>query len=137
MRSRIEWMSLIPLSVLLMGAADESDSKKENTDTNDAYVLILTPSDSNPDGVLERYPEISVSWDELARFNLLRSGTRIELKRDMLAKDQVLAKIAQSYGETEIRRTFDRSFMPVGQSPSPRRRCASYVEEIGRPHHFR
>jgi hypothetical protein len=31
----------------------------------------------------------------------------------MLAKDQVLAKVTQSYGETEIRRSFDSSFMPV------------------------
>jgi hypothetical protein len=104
-------MSLLPFSVLLMGAADESDSTKNKTD--DAYVLILTPSDSNPDGILERYPEITASWEDLARFNLLRSGTRVELKRQMLARDQVLAKVAQSYGETEIRRTFDRSFIPV------------------------
>jgi hypothetical protein len=112
-RSRIRWTALLPLSVLLMGAAEEKSATKKTDSEDDAYVLILTSSESNPEGILERYPEIETSWEELARFNLLRSGNPIELKREMLVKDRLLAKVAQSYGETEIRRSFDRSYMPV------------------------
>jgi hypothetical protein len=106
-------MSLIPLSVLLMGAADESESTKSTKKADDSYVVILTSSDSAPEGVLERYPEITAAWDDLAQFNLLRSGTPIELKREMFAKDQVLAKLSQFYGETEVLRSFDPNFIPV------------------------
>jgi hypothetical protein len=96
-----------------LGAADESGSTKNKKSPDDSYMLILTRSDSSPDAVYERYPEITTSWEDLARFNLLRSGGPIELKREMLAKDQVLVKIAQFYGETEVRRSFDPSFFPV------------------------
>jgi hypothetical protein len=101
------------LSVLLMGAAEKGDSTKNPKSPDDSYRLILTRSDSSPEVFFERYPEITTSWDDLARFNLLRSGNPIEIKREMLSKDQVLVKVAQHYGETEVRRSFDRSFIPV------------------------
>jgi hypothetical protein len=96
-----------------MGAADESGSTKGTKKADDSYVVILTSSDSHPEGVLERYPEVTATWDDLAQFNLLRSGTPVELTRDMLVQDRVLAKVSQFYGETEVQRSFDLNFVPV------------------------
>ncbi|MGH9461783.1 MAG: FecR domain-containing protein [Vicinamibacteria bacterium] len=90
--------------------AEESSDKKDHKET---YV-IMTSSESSPEELFRRYPELASSWDELARFNLLRSpGTTIEVPRDLLATDRILAKIAGVYGEAEVRRSFDDRYIPV------------------------
>lgn len=109
---------LVFMSLSILGAvaaarpAEESSDKK---DQKDAYVIITT-SESSPEELFRQYPELASSWDELARFNLLRSpGTTIEVPRDMLAADRTLAKIAGVYGEAEVRRSFDDRYIPVVQ----------------------
>ena len=90
-------------------AEESSDSKKKE----EAYV-ILTDSESTPDELFQRYPELSSSWDELARFNLLRRPrTVIEVPREMFGADRTLAKIAGIYGEAEVHRSFDDRYIPV------------------------
>jgi hypothetical protein len=93
---------------------EETADKKGRTDTS--YVII-TQSESSPEDLFRRYPELLSSWDELARFNLLRSpGTTIEVPRDLLTNDRILAKIAGTYGEAEVRRSFDDRYIPVVQN---------------------
>ncbi len=77
------------------------------------YVIILTGDESTPEKVLQRYPEIAAAWPKVATYNLLRPGTAIELSRDMLGRDRPLARLAQVYGETEVRRPFDARFIPA------------------------
>jgi hypothetical protein len=91
--------------------AEESSDKKDQKETS---YIIITSSESSPEELFRQYPELATSWDELARFNLLRSpGTTIEVPRDLLATDRVLAKIAGVYGEAEVRRSFDDRYIPV------------------------
>ena len=96
---------------LLMGATAESPDTKKKEDT---HYVILTEAESNPDELFRRYPELASSWDELARFNLLRrSGTAIEVPRAMLDAGRTFAKIAGIYGEAEVNRSFEDRYIPV------------------------
>lgn len=100
--------------VLLLGAAPAPRSEKaDRVRTTDPYVIVLTESDESSENVLRRYPEITGSWQDIADFNLLRPGARIELSRDMLGDDRVLAKGTDFYGEAEVKRSFDTRFMPL------------------------
>ena len=101
----------LPILAAAARPAEESSDKKDQKETS--YVII-TSSESSPEELFRRYPELASSWDELARFNLLRSpGTTIGVPRDMLAADRILAKIAGVYGEAEVRRSFDDRYIPV------------------------
>lgn len=88
------------------GASDSTGEKER-------YIIILTGDESTPEKVLQRYSEISATWPKVATYNLLRPGTPIELSRDMLGADRPLAKLAQVFGETEVRRPFDDRFIPA------------------------
>jgi len=85
----------------------------ENGDHRDPYVVLVTEGDSTVQAVFQRYPELKGSWEELARFNLLRSGHVIEIPPDMLESDGVLAKVASFYGEAEVKRSFDDRYLPL------------------------
>jgi hypothetical protein len=87
--------------------------KSSNGGKQEAYVIV-TDSEANPEALFERYPEIAGSWEELAKFNLLRRpGTAIEMPRAMLSTDHTLAKIAGLYGEAEVKRSFDNRYIPL------------------------
>lgn len=104
---------LAALAALLAGASGIQKAGDGSGDERDAYVLILTPSDTSPASVLERYPEITGTWDAVAEYNLLRPGSLIEVNRAMLTREKLLAKVAGFYGETEVRRSFDERYIPV------------------------
>lgn len=98
--------------VLTLGAqvveAAGNEDKKEST-----YV-ILTDAETSPEELFRRYPELTSSWDELARFNLLRHpGTAIEIPSAMMGADRTLAKVSGTYGEAEVQRSFDDRFIPA------------------------
>ena len=108
-------MLFFPIVIFLLGAGGPSHSAGEATNgkSKDAYVIV-TDTESNPEELFQRYPEISASWDELARFNLLKGrGTTIEMPREMLSSDHMLARIAGLYGEAEVRRSFDKRYIPL------------------------
>ncbi len=105
------WVTL--LGLLVSGGASAQGTRNDRSATEEPYVLILTGSDSSPEHVFTTYTEITAQWEDISRFNLLRSGGRLELTRDMFASDEFLAKIAGFYGETEVRRCFDQRFIPV------------------------
>jgi hypothetical protein len=98
-----------------IAARSETNRREENPSNQDGdrFVVVMTEEDSSAEAVFERYPEVSGSWEELAKFNLLRSGHVIEIPRNMLTTDGVLAKVASHYGEVEVKRGFDRRFIPV------------------------
>jgi hypothetical protein len=100
---------------LLLPVVSEGDDEPKSKEKQ-PFVLILTPSDTSPETVLTRYPEITGNWVDIAKHNLLRPGREIELTRDMLAADHYLAKVVGFYGETEVRRAFDERFIPVVQN---------------------
>jgi len=109
-------MLILSFILPLLGAgetpppAEESATEKKN----EGGYVILTDSESDPEELFRRYPEIAGSWSELARFNLLRRpGTAIEMPRELLRPDHTLAKIAGLYGEAEIQRSFDDRYIPV------------------------
>ena len=102
------------MSFLLAWASDAGARERSaSDDENDAYVVVMTEKDSSARALFERYPELDGSWDKLAKFNLLRAGHVIEIPRDMLASDGVLAKVANMYGEAEVKRSFDDRFIPI------------------------
>ena len=112
---------LVSMVLLLLGAplrameaAGPGTESADSKDKKDTPYVILTDSESSPDELFQRYPELASSWDELARFNLLRRpGTAIEVPRDMLGADRTLAKIDGLYGEAEVNRSFDNRYIPV------------------------
>ena len=77
------------------------------------YVVLVTEGDGTVQAVFERYPELRGSWEELARFNLLRPGRPIEIPLEMLEFPGTLAKVASFYGEAEVKRSFDPRFIPL------------------------
>jgi FecR protein len=99
-------LSIAP-TLTAAGAVAENDSKQE------PYVVLVTQGDETVQAVFGRYPELKGSWDELARYNLLRAGNTIEVPRDMLDTDGVLAKVGSFYGESEVKRSFDDRYLPV------------------------
>ncbi len=105
------WVTLMGL--LLSSGVSAQGTRNDRSAAPESYVLILTDSDSSPENVFQTYTEITGQWEDISRFNLLRSGLHLELTRDMFASDEFLAKIAGFYGETEIRRSFDHRFIPV------------------------
>jgi len=97
-----------------MEAARPATESADSEDKEETSYLILTDSESTPEELFKRYPELASSWEELARFNLLkRPGTAIEVPRDMLGADRTLAKIAGIYGEAEVNRSFDDRYIPL------------------------
>ena len=106
---------LFPIATCLLGLGGPILSGEESTNgkKKDAYVIV-TETESNPEELFKRYPEISGSWEELAKFNLLKGrGTPIEMPREMLGADYTLARIAGLYGEAEVRRSFDKRYIPL------------------------
>jgi hypothetical protein len=97
------------LASTLAGAAEAGG----NGEKVEPYVVLVTEGDSTVQAVFRRYPELKASWEELARFNLLRSGNAIEVPKEMLDTDAVLSKVANFYGEAEVKRSFDDHYVPV------------------------
>jgi hypothetical protein len=77
------------------------------------YVVLVTEGDGTVQAVFDRYPELRGSWEELAKFNLLRTGRPIEIPAEMLDPPGTLAKVASFYGEAEVKRSFDPRFIPL------------------------
>jgi hypothetical protein len=77
------------------------------------YVVLVTEGDGTVQSVFDRYPELRGSWEELAKFNLLRSGRAIEIPKEMLSSPGTLAKVASFHGEAEVKRSFDARFIPL------------------------
>jgi len=77
------------------------------------YVVLVTEGDGTVQAVFDRYPELRGSWEELARFNLLRAGRPLEIPLSMLDSPGTLAKVASFYGEAEVKRSFDPRFIPL------------------------
>jgi FecR protein len=95
-------------------AAMTTFAEAEATRTNqEPYVVLVTEGDSTAQAVFQRYPELKGSWEDIARFNLLRSGNAIEIPKEMLSTDGLLAKIANFYGEAEVKRSFDDKYLPL------------------------
>jgi hypothetical protein len=86
---------------------------EENPQNRAPYVVLVTEGDSTAEAIFRRYPELKGSFEELARFNLLRSGNPIEIPKEMLVTDGVLAKVASFFGEAEVKRSFDDRFLPL------------------------
>ncbi|GMR22036.1 MAG: FecR domain-containing protein [Acidobacteriota bacterium] len=111
----------LPLFALFVGAtlfattvAGAPETTKPVTEhDDDGFVVVMTEEDSSTQALFDRYPEMSGSWEELAKFNLLRSGHLIEIPRHMLSSDGMLAKVASAYGDVEVKRVFDKRFIPV------------------------
>ena len=78
-----------------------------------SYVVLVTEGDGTVQAVFDRYPELRGSWEELAKFNLLRAGRLIEIPSEMLDSPGTLAKVASFYGEAEVKRSFDPRFIPL------------------------
>lgn len=98
---------LAVVSTMPFAEAEDTRAQRE------PYVVLVTEKDSTVQAIFNRYPELKGSWEDLARFNLLRSGNAIEIPKDMLAADGVLAKVANFYGEAEVKRSFDDRYVPV------------------------
>ncbi len=77
------------------------------------YVVLVTEGDGTVQAVFERYPELRGSWEEIAKFNLLRAGQPIEIPAELLDSPGTLAKVASFYGEAEVKRSFDARFIPL------------------------
>ena len=110
---------MMKLSLLFVGAslfattAAGAPETKAATEDDAGFVVVMTEDDSSAQALFDHYPEMSGSWEELAKFNLLRSGHVIEIPRHMLSSDGMLAKVASYYGEVEVKRAFDKRFIPV------------------------
>ncbi len=104
---------VVAVTVLTLGAGKTLSAQAQKDNGSDPYVVIVTESDSSPESLLQSYPEVTSSWEDVALYNLLRPGRHIELTRDMLSRQKVLAKMSEHYGETEVRRLLDKRFMPV------------------------
>jgi hypothetical protein len=75
--------------------------------------VVLSEGEGSVQAVFDRYPELRTSWEELAKFNLLRGGHPIEIPEEMLEAPGALAKAASFYGEAEVKRSFDSRFVPL------------------------
>jgi hypothetical protein len=104
----------IAWALVATGAAASGSEKKSATDPDQqTFVVVMTEDDTSTQALFERYPEVSGSWEELAKFNLLRSGHALEIPGHLLSTDGVLAKVSSSHGEVEVKRVFDKRFIPV------------------------
>ena len=103
----------VTLFAATIAAAPETKPVTVNEHDDDSFVVVTTPDDSSARALFDRYPEMSGSWEELAKFNLLRSGHSIEIPRHMLSSDGMLTKVASAYGDVEVKRVFDKRFIPV------------------------
>jgi hypothetical protein len=114
-RSRRTVVSTLLALATVAGAASGSETpdKGRKKDAPSPYVVLATETDDSIRALFERYPELSGSWEELARFNLLRTGHPIEIPDSMLDSRGVLAKVASFYGEAEVKRSFDTRFIPA------------------------
>ena len=109
-------LTLLGAPLRAMEATRPAEESADSRGKKEASYVILTDSESSPDELFQRYPELASSWEELARFNLLRRpGTAIEVPRDMLGADRSLAKITGIYGEAEVNRSFDDRYIPLVQ----------------------
>lgn len=110
MKSRL-WIACALLSAAAVAAGSEKNSST-NRD-RDPFVVVVTEDDTSTQALFERYPEVSGSWEELAKFNLLRSGQALEIPSHLLSSDGVLAKVGNTHGDVEVKRVFDKRFIPV------------------------
>ena len=74
----------VTLFATTIAAAPETKPVTVNEHDDDGFVVVTTPDDSSARALFDRYPELSGSWEELAKFNLLRSGHSIEIPHHML-----------------------------------------------------
>ncbi len=86
---------------------------EEESGSSSPFVVLMTEDDASVQSLFARYPELKGSWEELAKFNLLRPGYAVEIPSDMLDSGGVLAKVASYYGEAEVKRSFDTRFIPL------------------------
>jgi len=113
-RARFAILSLgLAFSSLAFARDDDKDKNNGGGPDREPYAVVLTENDSSAQALFERYPELSGSWDELATFNLLETGRVLEIPKAMLSSDGVLAKVATSYGDVEVKRSFENRFIPV------------------------
>ncbi len=105
------WIAWILCSVTAVAAGSEKKVPADND--GELFVVVMTEDDTSTQALFDRYPEVSGSWEELAKFNLLRSGHAIEIPRQLLSSDGILAKVGNAYGDVEVKRVFDRRFIPV------------------------
>lgn len=103
----------VTLFATTIAAAPETKPVTVTEHDDDGFVVVMTEDDSSAQALFDRYPEMSGSWEELAKFNLLRSGHLIEIPRHMLSSDGMLTKVASAYGDVEVKRVFDKRFIPV------------------------
>lgn len=101
---------LVAACLIASSAAAGPESKPK---TEDGFVVVMTEDESSAKALFDRYPEMSGSWEELAKFNLLRTGHVIEIPRHMLSSDGMLVKVASHHGDVEVKRAFDKRFIPV------------------------
>lgn len=123
MKNLIMQLARVALVLALFAASTEASawprSEKTGTEPEDPgqssppFVVLMTEDDASVQALFERYPELKGSWEELAKFNLLRPGHAVEIPSDMLESSGVLAKVSSYYGETEVQRSFDSRFIPV------------------------
>ena len=104
----------VSIAILFAWLASPGITRAEDRPKGAApYVVLVTEGDETVQAIFERYRELRGSWEELARFNLLRPGEAIEVPADMLDSPGMLARIASFYGEAEVKRSFDSRFIPL------------------------
>jgi hypothetical protein len=98
---------------LLVAAMPFASVAEDRPKSPSPYVVVVTEGDGTVRAILDRYPELRASFEELARFNLLRPGRSIEIPSEMLDSKGTLAKVGSFYGEAEVKRSFDARFIPL------------------------
>jgi hypothetical protein len=101
------------LALGLIANAGPVGAESVKKDGASPYVVLVTEDDGSVESVFHRYPELRGSWEELAKFNLLRAGRAIEIPTEMLDSPGILAKVGSFYGEAEVKRSFDSRFIPL------------------------
>lgn len=108
--------AIVPLMLALLAASPSLAEERRNGSSSkgeESRYVVLPKNEGSVEAFEARYPELAGRWDEIARFNLLRSGHAIEVPEALLRTDGVLARIASFYGEAEVRRSFDDRFVPL------------------------
>jgi hypothetical protein len=112
LRERSKMVSLA-CALALFASRGSLGAESPRKDAASPYVVLVSEGDGSVQSVFDRYPELRGSWEELARFNLLRVGRSIEIPSDMLESPGMLAKVASFFGEAEVKRSFDQRFIPL------------------------
>lgn len=97
----------------LVASAGYAGAESARKDAAPPYVVLVTEEDNSAESLFRRYPELRGSWEELAKFNLLRVGRAIDIPAAMLDSPGTLARVASFYGEAEVKRSFDQRFIPL------------------------